>query len=68
VTKTVDVPTPGARRVNSGQVLNLSAREKFEQRPFDYQAADGTRYVYTEDAAARAEEIDGGGAGSDRAG
>jgi hypothetical protein len=57
VTKTVDVPTPGARRVNSGQVLNLSAREKFEQRPFDYQAADGTRYVYTEDAAARVEEI-----------
>jgi hypothetical protein len=58
VTKTVDVPTPGARRVNSGQVLNLSAREKFEQRPFDYQAADGTRYVYTEDAAARAQEIE----------
>jgi hypothetical protein len=58
VTKTVDLPTPGARRVNSGQVLNLSAREKFEQRPFDYQAADGTRYVYTEDAAARAPEIE----------
>ena len=58
VTKTVDVPTPGARRVNSGQIINLSAREKFEQRPFDYQAADGTRYVYTEDAAARIDEIE----------
>lgn len=57
VTGTVDVPPPAARKDHSGQIINLSAREKFEQRPFDYQAADGTRYVYTEDAAARVEEI-----------
>jgi hypothetical protein len=58
VTKTVDLPPPSARQVNTGQIIKLSAREKFEPRPFDYQAADGVRYVYTEDAAARAQEIE----------